>query len=316
MYDTRLVKTGDIVEISQPWGAEFICLQLPMCRVSIQGLSPGQRQTILHNFPSYVLRPGETAGGSDWICRAGRLNQPVGLPPERFAASGQYAPLKRRTSGGIEITGLDFRAHLVRGGSPPFQATLAVAREEELGRAFVLENFLRIVLAYHALSRGGVLLHSAGVVQEGAAFLFSGRSYAGKSTLARKAAAAGALVLSDDINLVFRDNDGYLVHRVPFTGEFRRPGESLSGSETYRLGRIALLEKAQALTAAPVDPAAGVAGLLTGCPYVNDDPEEMPVLLDILTKIAGHAPVVRLGVARDDSFQAIMATLLRCSENA
>ena len=205
-----------------------------MCRVSIQGLSPGQRQTICHNFPSYVLSPSETAGESDWICQAGRLDQPVGLPPELFAASGQYAPLKRRTSEGIEITGLDFTAHLVRGGTPPFQATLAVAREEELGRAFVLENFLRIVFAYHALSRGGVLLHSAGVVHRGTACLFSGRSNAGKTTLARKAAAAGALVLSDDINLVFRENDGYLVHRVPFTGEFRRPGESLSGSGTFR----------------------------------------------------------------------------------
>jgi len=302
--------------MSQPWGAESICLRLPLCRVSILGLSPGQRQTIFHNFQSYVLSPSETAGENDLICLAGRLDQPVGLPPESFAASGQYAPLKRRTSEGIEITGLDFTAHLVRGGTPPFQATLAVVREEELGRAFVLENFLRIVLAYHALSRGGVLLHSAGVVHRGTACLFSGRSNAGKSTLARKAAAAGALVLSDDINLVFRENDVYLVHRVPFTGEFRRPGENLAGSETYRLGRIALLEKAPALTAAPVQPAGGVAGLLTGCPYVNDDPEEFPSLLDMLTTLVSHIPVIRLGVARDDPFEAILATLLRCSENA
>jgi hypothetical protein len=287
-----------------------------MCRVSIRGLSTEQRQTILHNFPSYVPGPGETAGKNDWICQAGRLEQPVGLPSEHFEASGQYAPLKQRTSEGIEITGLDFKAILLRGGMPPFQATLAVAREEELGRAFVLENFLRIVLAYHSLRRGGVLLHSAGVVHRGAACLFSGRSNAGKTTLSRKAAAAGALVLSDDINLVFRESGGYLVHRVPFTGEFRRPGESISGSGTYRLGYLALLEKAPALTAAPVRPAEGVAGLLAGCPYVNDDPEESPALLDLLAALVRQAPVIRLGVARDDPFDAIMATLLRCSENA
>jgi hypothetical protein len=305
-----------MVGIAQPWGEESICLHLPLCRVSILGLSPRQRQTIFHNFQSYVLSTCEPAGENDLICLAGRLDQPVGLPPEHFAASGQYAPLKRRTSEGIEITGLDFTAHLLRGGTPPFQATLAVAREEELGRAFVLENFLRIVFAYHALSRGGGLLHSAGVVHRGRAYLFSGRSNAGKTTLARKAAAAGAFVLSDDINLVFRENDGYLVHQVPFTGEFRQRRESLSGSGTFRLGCLALLEKAPALTAAPVQPAEGVAGLLTGCPYVNDDPVELPALLDILTTLVCHTPVIRLGVARDDPFEAIMATLLRCSENA
>jgi len=287
-----------------------------MCRVSILGLTLGQRQTIFHNFQQYVPDPGETAGESDLRCLAGRLDGPVGLPPKRFAAGGQYAPLMRRTSEGIEITGLDFKAHLTGDGTAPLQATLAVAREEELGRAFVLENFLRIVFAYHVLSRGGVLLHSAGIVQRGAAYLFCGRSNAGKSTLSRKAAAAGAAVLSDDINLVFRENDGYYVHRVPFTGEFRQSGESCSGPGTFRLGGLALLEKAPVLTTAPVGPAEGVAGLLTGCPYVNDDPEELPKLLDILTTLVSHVPVIRLGVARDDPFEAIMATLLRCGENA
>lgn len=287
-----------------------------MCRASILGLTPGQRQTIFHHFQSYTPGPGETADARDLVCLAGRLNGPVGLPPKHFAAGGQYAPLKRRTSGGIEITGFDFRAHLTGDGTAPLQATLAVAREEELGRAFVLENFLRIVFAYHVLKRGGVLLHSAGVVYRGAAYLFCGRSNAGKSTLARKAAATGAAVLSDDINLVFRESDGYHVHRVPFTGEFRQHGECLSGPGTFRLGGLALLEKAPALTAAPVQPAAGVAGLLTGCPYVNDDPEELPKLLDILTAVVSRVPVIRLGVARDDSFEAIMATVMRCSENA
>jgi len=287
-----------------------------MCRVSIQGLTPGQRQTIFHNFQQYIPGPGETAGENDLICLAGRLDQPVGLPPEHFAAGGQYAPLKRRTSEGIQITGFDFRAHLTGGGPEPLKASLAVAREEELGRAFVLENFLRIVFAYHVLNRGGVLLHSAGAVHRDVAYLFTGRSNAGKTTLARKAAAAGASVLSDDINLVYREHDGYRVHRVPFTGEFRRAGESISGSGTFRLGGLVLLEKAPALTATPVGPAEGVAGLLTGCPYVNDDPVELPVLLDMLTILVDHAPVIRLGVARDDPFEVIMATLLRCSEHA
>ena len=309
------MKTGAKDSISRPWGPESISLRLPLCQASIGGLSSGQRQTISQHFQSYVLGPDEAAGERELICQAGRLDQPVGLPLAHFGASGQYAPLKRRTSDGIEITGFDFKAHLAGGGAAPLEATLSVAREEEIGRSTVLENFLRIVFAYHVLHRGGVLLHSAGVAHQGTAYLFSGRSNAGKTTLSRKAAAAGAFVLSDDINLVFREGDGFLVHQVPFTGEFRRRGESPSGPGTFRLGRLALLEKAPVLTATPLHAALGVAGLLTGCPYVNDDPEELPALLDVLTTLADHTPVIRLGVARDDPFEAIMATLLRCSEN-
>jgi len=299
----------------QPWGSESISLHLPLCQVSIQGLSPGQRQTITQYFQAYVSGPDKAAGESELICQAGRLNQPVGLPLAHFGASGQYAPIKRRTGEGIEITGFDFKAHLTYGGAAPLEATLAAAREDELSRPTVLENFLRIVFAYHVLHRGGVLLHSAGVVHQGVAYLFSGRSNAGKTTLARKAAAAGAGVLSDDINLVFWEDDGYRVHQVPFTGEFRQREGGLSGARTFSLGRLALLEKAPSLTAAPLHAAPGVAGLLTGCPYVNDDPEELPALLDTLTTLVGNCPVIRLGVARDDSFEAIMAILLRCGED-
>jgi hypothetical protein len=300
---------------SRPWGEDSIRLELPSSLVTIDGLSREQWRTIARDYASFVVGWNEASRGADMVCRAGRLEQPLALPPEQFAINGQYSPLIRRTGAGIAITGFDFLGHLDRGGSAPIHAALAVAKEEELARSFVLENFLRILLAHHALDRGGVLLHSAGVLYRDRTYLFSGRSNAGKTTLARKAAAASARVLSDDINLVIPENGAYRVHKVPFTGEFGRRAENFSGCGSFPLGGLVLLEKAPALTAALVRPAEGVAGLISGCPFVNDDAEEFPALLEVLTQLVSHTPIVRLGVARDDPFEAVMGTLLRHCEH-
>jgi hypothetical protein len=300
---------------SRPWGEDSIRLELPSSLVTIDGLSREQQRTIARDYASFVVGRNEASREADMVCRAGRLEQPLALPPEQFAINGQYAPLIRRTGAKVAITGFDFLGHLDRGGSAPTRAALAVAKEEELARSFVLENFLRLLLAHHVLDRCGVLLHSAGVLYRDRAYLFSGRSNAGKTTLARKAAAAGARVLSDDINLVIPGNGVYRVHKVPFTGEFGRRAENRSGCGSFPLGGLALLEKAPALTAAPVRPAEGVAGLISGCPFVNDDPEEFPALLEVLTQLVSRTPIVRLGVARDDPFEAVMGTLLRHCEH-
>jgi hypothetical protein len=298
-----------------PWGADTIWLQLPACLVAFEGLSGEQYRAIARDYAAFLVASGEGSRQTDVICRAGRLDAPLGLPSEYFVANGQYTPRVRRSGAGIEITGFDSVAYLARDGTAPVRAALAVAEEDELSLAFVLENFLRILLAYHVLDQGGVLLHSVGVLHEGRAYLLSGRSNAGKTTLARKAAAEGARVLSDDINLVIPEEGRFQAHKVPFTGEFGRRAENLSGCGSFPLGGLALLEKAPTLTATPVSPAGAVAGLLAGCPFVNDDPEEFPALLDVLTRLVAHAPVIRLGVARDDPFEAVMGTLLRHYEH-
>jgi hypothetical protein len=282
--------------------------------VAIRGLSSSQQSEIARDYGAFAVDASASAP-ADVELIAGRLGAPVGLPAHCFTVAEQYTPQVRRLGDGIEIIGFDSVAHLARGGPPPVRASLAVAQEHELTRAFVLENFLRILVARHALDQGGVLLHSVGILHEGRAYLFSGRSNAGKTTLARKAVATGVRVLSDDINLVIPEQGAYRAHKVPFTGEFGRRAENLSGAGSFPLGGLALLEKTQALTSAPASPAEAVAGLLANCPFVNDDAEEFPALADVLTRLVAQTPIARLGVARDDPFEAVMATLLRQLEH-
>ena len=297
--------------LAPPWGGEAIRLQLPGSLMLIESLSRQQRRAIMQDYAAFVVADGEARPQADVVCRIGRLGQPIGFPVEHFLVNGQYAVHQRRSDAGIEIIGFDFVGHFARRGPAPVRAALSVAKEEELARVSVLGNLLRILLAHCVLDRGGVLLHSAGVVYQERAYLFSGRSNAGKTTLARKAAAEGIRILSDDINLVIPEDGTYRAHKVPFTGEFGRQADNISGCGSFPLAGLVLLEQTPTLTATSVSPAASVAGLLAGCPFVNDDPEEFPALLDILTQLVTQTPIIRLGVARDDPFEAIITTVLR-----
>jgi len=295
-----------------PWGGHSARLQLPGSPVVVEQLSVGQHRAIAEDYGAYIPSRGETSCEEHVVCRAGRLQQPIGFPHEHFLVNGQYSITKRRLGTSIEITGFDFAARFDRrAASVLSSATLLVAREEELPRASVLGNFLRVLLAHRALDRGGVMLHSAGVVQGGRAYLFSGRSNAGKTTLTSKAAAAGLRVLSDDINVVIPVLSQYRAHKVPFTGEFGRQVPTGVEPGSFPLGGLALLEKAPMLTAAPVSPAEAVAGLLTGCPFVNDDPEEFPALMEVLTRLVASTPVIRIGVALEDPFEAVLESMER-----
>jgi hypothetical protein len=65
-------------------------------------------------------------------------------------------------------------------------------------RFWGLANLIAAGLAYRLPSRPGALLHAAGIVIDGRAFLLTGASGSGKSTWTRAAREGGARVVSDD----------------------------------------------------------------------------------------------------------------------
>ena len=100
---------------------------------------------------------------------------------------------------------------------------------------YSLDSVLRIVHSLILAERGGFLLHSASAICDGRAYLFSGVSGAGKTTMTRLA-PADITLLTDEISYVRpsddRPNDdrpsdhGYHAFGTPFAGELAKAGEN------------------------------------------------------------------------------------------
>jgi hypothetical protein len=89
---------------------------------------------------------------------------------------------------------------------------------------YALDSLLRILLTMVLLPKRGFLLHAATVVRDGRAYIFAGRSGAGKSTVASLSPEGS--VLTDEISLLRYTDGCWQAHGTPFWGEFRAAGRN------------------------------------------------------------------------------------------
>jgi len=115
----------------------------------------------------------------------------------------------------------DFRAH--------WNPQAGRGRIRQSANPYSIDSVLRIVHTLILAHEGGFLLHSAGAIRNGRAFLFSGVSGAGKTTISRLA-PADVTLLTDEVAYIRRDNGGYHACGTPFAGELARLGKNCSAS--------------------------------------------------------------------------------------
>jgi hypothetical protein len=266
----------------EPWGGRELALDLPGGPYRLAGLSAAQEEGVRATFPGCLLSPAAAARGiSVQLFRS---------TPEDFltvdARGWEYGLDSDWSPAAVRLAGLGLQARL------DWRPDLAGAlwTREDGGPSFpgVFENFLRVVVAYRLLELGGVVLHSAGVVRGGVAFLFLGRSGAGKTTVARLSLAQGAEVLSDDLNALASSAGGCAVLKLPFTGDL---GERRATLPPVPLGALLRLEQASADAVAPLSRAETLACLLACSPFVNVDPFRRDQLEQVLLALlAAGAP--------------------------
>src|ERR1700730_15747948 len=100
-------------------------------------------------------------------------------------------------------------------------------RIRQSANPYSIDSVLRIVHTLILAREGGFLLHSAGAIRNRRAFLFSGLSGAGKTTISRLA-PADVTLLTDEVSYIRRDDDAYHACGTPFAGELARLGENCS----------------------------------------------------------------------------------------
>ena len=134
-----------------------------------------------------------------------------------------YRIESRTTRSGVIVLSYAFAL----GPGPDGSWRLALDTDSSEPATQSLENATRVMTARMAVERGGFAMHSAGVLRDGKAWIFTGPSGAGKSTAVRL--AAPAVSLGDDFGLVLPSPDGWVTPPLPFDNApaiVERPGGS------------------------------------------------------------------------------------------
>ena len=105
-------------------------------------------------------------------------------------------------------------------------ANLTSAYFSGVRHEYALDSLLRMFLSWALLPHEGFLLHAATVIRAGEAFVFAGRSGAGKSTVASLSPRGS--VLTDEISLLKRVKGEWRAFGTPFWGEFHADGSNTS----------------------------------------------------------------------------------------
>jgi hypothetical protein len=162
-------------------------------------------------------------------------------------------------------------------------------RIRQSANPYSLDSVLRIVHTLILAKEGGFLLHAASAIRNGRAFLFSGISGAGKTTISRLA-PSDVTLLTDEISYVRRDSDGYRACGTPFAGELASVGENCSAPPAG----LFFLAKGADNKIESIDPPQAVRSLLRNILFFAEDPELVKMLFRSACDFVESVPVRRL----------------------
>lgn len=175
----------------------------------------------------------------------------------------------------------DFLAH--------WDSAAGVGKIRQTANPYSIDSVLRIVHTLVLAREGGFLLHAASAVRDGRAFLFSGVSGAGKTTISRLA-PADATLLTDEISYVRRVDGGYHACGTPFAGELARVGENVSAP----IAGLFFLAKGQENRLEPVSAGEAARSLLRNILFFADDSEMVKLIFRSACEFVERVPAQRL----------------------
>jgi hypothetical protein len=169
-----------------------------------------------------------------------------------------------------------------------------------VGNEYALDSLLRVLLSWKLASREGFLLHAATVIRAGKAYVFTGRSGAGKSTVA--SLSPHGSVLTDEISLLRRENGVWRAYGTPFWGEFRAAGSNTSAPVR---GIFRLVQAAENRVAS-LRPVELLRALLPNVLFFSAEFEANRRLLEILGQAAEEISGGELSFRRDRTFWEVL----------
>ena len=169
-----------------------------------------------------------------------------------------------------------------------------LGRIRQSANPYSIDSVLRIVHTLVLARNGGFLLHASSGIRNGKAFLFSGLSEAGKTTMARLA-PSDVTLLTDEASYVRKVGARYMAYGTPFAGEFGEPGKNVSAP----IAAVYLLEKAAENRIVPVEPAAAVRRLMRNVLFFAHDAELVRLVFESVCAFVAAVPVFQLSFFPD-----------------
>ena len=201
----------------------------------------------------------------------------------------------------LRIAGMRFIAWLQL--EPHIRAWMWTCDDQNLIANSAFENLFRVIVAYQLLSRGGMVLHSAGLAEEERAWLFIGRSGAGKSTISRLGEKTGLTILSDDMNAIVLQDDVYMTEQLPFAGEH---GQTALTRGKFPVQAVYYLQKSSQNRLEETPAAKRLAELMVCSPFVNTDPYRYADLARNLSALRNRISGGKLEFHLDGGFEKLL----------
>jgi hypothetical protein len=159
---------------------------------------------------------------------------------------------------------------------------------------YAIDSVLRIIHTLMLAPEGGFLLHASSAVRNGKAFLFSGVSEAGKTTMARLAPPDVDL-LTDEASYIRKVDGRYLAYGTPFAGELGVPGKDISAP----ISALYLLKKAPENRIDKIEPAEAVRRLLRNILFFAHEQEPVRQVFAGACAFVAAVPVYQLSFFPD-----------------
>ncbi|MFB5189242.1 hypothetical protein [Alicyclobacillus fastidiosus] len=170
-------------------------------------------------------------------------------------------------------------------------ATISVYDEIALKHAI-----MNLYSAFLVHTETGLLVHSSCVVDRGKAFLFSGYSGVGKSTVAWLSRPRP--LLSNEATIVkIGDSEASAINSFPFRSE-----EGLFTGGQYPLEAIHLLHQSANVMRLPISPSAALLQLMDKVFFWPHDPAETAKVLSLTTRLVHQVRTYELHFQKNDSF--------------
>lgn len=154
---------------------------------------------------------------------------------------------------------------------------------------------IRLLFARYAQTKGQLFLHSASLLYQGKAWLFSGSSGTGKSTHTNLWHTLwGTPVLNGDLNLLALKDGKPIVYGTPWCGT-----SGISDNASHPLGGIVLLKQDSREQLVLLTPDEQIIGLLQRVISPSDTASHLCKNLEVIKEITKQIPVVRLHCTKE-----------------